>query len=133
MSPEQQKLAIAESHGWHWHTWGKDGIRVFAPQGSKPNWSGEDKATNSMVWPCEKRPAEAVATDFILRTAPDYLNDLNAIAAAVKYKITENTDFSLLKYGDYMIKKHGTHGAITASAKQHCEAFLHTINKWTES
>lgn len=129
MSPEAQQIAIAQACGWKWWTgrWGnppKPEFRFLSPTGMyNDDWLvGLPAAHEDMLLPVMHEP-----------DIPDYLNDLNAIADAVKYKIAENTDFSLLKYGDYMIKKHGTHGAITASAKQHCEAFLHTINKWTES
>lgn len=119
MNQQTQKI-IAEACGW---TKVRSLEKAFYRSGGDPSGS----------W-LVGNPPHAKSEEKEWRwNVPDYANDLNAIVAAVKYKIRENTDFSLLKYGDYMIKKHGTHGAITASAKQHCEAFLHTINKWTES
>jgi len=76
---EQKTALIAEAIGWTWQTWGKKSIHVFAPKGEKPNWSGEDKKTNSMTWPIgDNQSAEEAARAFLVRVSPPYFTSADA-------------------------------------------------------
>lgn len=107
MSPEQQRIVIAEACGWtEISDWGAGGIN-----GQDPGklWVG-------------------------LQVIPDYLNDLNAMHEAVQildgYMMLKfATELIFVTSGP------GTGGSfshVNATAAQRAEAFLRTIGKWEE-
>jgi hypothetical protein len=105
MTPEQQRIAIAEACGWTWHgdaSWPKD--------------------PNNFYWK---------KYHLNYRTLPDYLNDLNAMHEAEK--AMNNNDW--WKFVEHLtnICAGGTALGISATASQRAEAFLRTIGKWEES
>lgn len=118
MTPEAQRIAIAEACGWTIHV--QNGI-VFC-------WSEELNKT---------LPPE----DDGMRQCPDYLNDLNAMHEA------ENTlsDNDAVVYAANLTRGHDIwdvmpkdehftccYGALHATASQRAEAFLRTIGKWED-
>lgn len=119
MSPEAQRIAIAEACGWRREKYidtfegGSGRVRWKRPDG---RWAGS--------W-------DEHADDYHL---PAYLNDLNAMHEAEKMLTTE-------QWGDYadwlrkiasgmsgMIEKRQIH----ATAAQRAEAFLRTVGKWAK-
>jgi hypothetical protein len=106
MTPEQQRIAIAEACGWTLDL--KSAIRV--------------DGYRIEVW--GKRPHEAL---------PDYLNDLNAMheAEAIlteKQRLFYHVNLMKLQKADFVA---GFWFLIHATATQRAEAFLRTIGKWT--
>jgi hypothetical protein len=114
MTPEQQRIAIAQACGWlqsrtcHWGGWWylKNGKRTYQ------------------------------------QTPPDYLNDLNAChemeqVLTPKYQPAKGES----QWSDYLgwlgfcgeNKIREVYECVTATASQRSEAFLRTIGKWEES
>lgn len=112
MTPEQQRIAIAESCGWKWKAKVKGAIKVW------------------------HKPPDMVFYDHQL---PDYPNDLNAMHDAEKSCILETFEKSLLfRNALHKICCDGHNYKIEASliwhatAAQRAEAFLRTLNLWKE-
>ncbi len=110
MSPEAQRIAIAEACGWTYHepTSEMGGVEMW--------WKG---AENSVWNPW---------------AFPDYLNDLNAMHEAEKVLNLEQ----FWRYADWLKDNArglglGVDEYITATAAQRAEAFLKTIGKWEGS
>jgi len=121
MTPEAQRIAIAEACGWIWHgdaLWPKD--------------------PNNFYWKKDH---------LNYRTLPDYLNDLNAMHEAEEHAIHNLMDAD--EWGEYgmLLKRSHPHGLflngevdyhdlatiLHATASQRAEAFLRTIGKWEEA
>lgn len=104
MSTEAQRIAIAEACGWKLVTNDPD----YQPYWLSPN-------------------GNKVGTDCGVRI-PDYFNDLNAMHEAEE-KISGNQ----FRYMDTLRKVCWGNDWLTchATAAQRAEAFLKTINKWT--
>ncbi len=103
MSPEAQRIAIAEACGWtdcRWHTW-TVGPRILA------------------------------GTDLSGRTQsiPEYTDDLNAMHEAEKTLNHAGPEWQTYKA---QIWARGPHDNTHATAAQRAEAFLRTVGKWTE-
>jgi len=105
MTPEQQRIAIAEACGWTLDL--KSAIRVDGYRIEK--WG--------------KRPHEAL---------PDYLNDLNAMHEAEK-SLWKRNDWSVCKYQETLQTQAMATASWPwhSTASQRAEAFLRTIDKWT--
>ena len=106
MSPEQQRIAIAEACGW-----------TQVTRGNKPEEILEHK---NPPYRCR-----------VESKIPDYINDLNAIHEAEK-RLTRNQRHDYIDAleciaGDLAVDEWDT---ITATATQRAEAFLKTLNKW---
>ena len=101
MSPEAQRIAIAEACGWKAHV---DGLGYY--QGVHPALMGG-------------------------RAIPDYLNDLNAMRDAEMVlepdQITDYLEWLGMCSGD---DAHQVWAYVHATAAQRAEAFLLTIGKW---
>lgn len=105
MSPDAQRIAIAEACGWRKGQAGwDDNITVYRKDGM---W----------VYP---------------KDIPDYLTDLNAMHEAEKVVIEKDVRL-YLRYGQELIKLsgQGMFDAMFATAAQRAEAFLRTLNLWT--
>jgi len=125
MTPEQQRIAIAEACGWKpdddgagLNTWKASycGNRLF---GLRPSF----------------RPDGTIASYTVDCVVPDYLNDLNAMHGAEK-SLTDRQHLTFRKQlWDVVIKdKHDDEWDrcwISATAAQRAEAFLRTLNLWT--
>lgn len=110
MSPEAQRIAIAEACGWDMN----------------PKEAAEWKSQQERHPWCKSPSGELViicGSDF-----PDYLNDLNAMHEAEK-TLVDHTGYCMeLQHatGGLPLRFNLTH----ASASQRAEAFLKTIGKW---
>ena len=111
MSPEAQRIAIAEACGWK--------LIIDNPD-YEPYWESHD---GRMIGVNSANPL------------PNYLNDLNAIHEAVK-RLPQNLKPRYFAYlctvASGAISLHGYSEATEATAAQRCEAFLKTIEKWEE-
>ena len=105
MTPEKQRIAIAEACGW-------DGIFK--------NDEGEY---------CGHQPNQPRFTEWVTNAPlPDYLNDLNAMHEAEKVLTDDQYDDyrrHLGKAANYLWR-----GIFSATAAQRAEAFLRTLNLW---
>jgi hypothetical protein len=112
MSPEQQRITIAEACGWIPSTYGGRWCHPndlsMARNGSYEVWKGRDKL-------------------------PDYLYDLNAMHEAEKML---NTPIHMQKHAwnNYkgILEDVSKGSSFHATAAQRAEAFLRTIDKWID-
>ena len=112
MTPEQQRIAIAEACGW------KNADHPDVMQ-FKQGWTMPEK------WCMDPKGVLQFNHD-----RPNYLNDLNAMHDAEKALTSEQLEV----YCNILHKpNHGVYWAIHATASQRAEAFLRTIGKWEES
>jgi hypothetical protein len=121
MTPEQQRIAIAEACGW----------KSVRSEFSMKSWINSD---GNHV---------GIGTDSL----PNYLNDLNAMHDAEEHAIHNLMDAD--EWGEYgmLLKRSHPHGLflngevdyhdlatiLHATASQRAEAFLRTIGKWEEA
>lgn len=100
MTPEQQRIAIAEACGW-------------------TNICEEIKPAIIYLWGTDLENCKSIV--------PDYLNDLNAMHEAEKL-LGRGASYGLYKasLAELCAKQH----PIDAAAAQRAEAFLRTIGKW---
>jgi len=101
MTPEAQRIAIAEACGWRCTASFKEAFAC---------WVKPDGMDHQTEW------------------LPDYLNDLNAMHEAEKVldTVTQRGD-----YWDYLFSlTDGEFEMCHATAAQRAEAFLRTIGKW---
>ena len=123
MTPEQQRIAIAEACGWK-----------LKSNGLSPMWSWQNESLNHRIkWVAHK----VMASQGVL---PNYLNDLNAMHEAEKVL----TQDQMIDYSRHVGKSVTSHlpasraawmdfQLINATAFQRAEAFLRTIGKWEEA
>jgi hypothetical protein len=116
MTPEAQRIAIAEACGWC---------------DINPNqWSGYHKEYAPLRFPSDEREG------WFFGYIPDYLSNLNAMHEAENVLTDEQMDeFHVHLLGEewdendpYMMLRF----ASRATAAQRAEAFLRTIGKWVE-
>jgi hypothetical protein len=125
MSPEEQRIAIAEACGAKWlavppatDLQSAMGFDLYRP-GRLLTFMGEVP----QILPIAKTGYDAIVGDI-----PDYLNDLNAMHEAEKVLNANQVD----AYIDFLIngRKATAFMAVFATATQRAEAFLRTIGKW---
>ena len=106
MTPEQQRIAIAEACGWKWHSRSKGKIKVW------------DNGLDYVFYDSD---------------LPDYLNDLNAMHEAEKtLSQKDKREYAYqLNGGYYTSGLDDAFDIVHATAVQRAEAFLKTIDKWT--
>ena len=124
MTPQKQRIAIAEACGWKW-------IR-----------SPEQVAFTAGFTMPDKWVIDPHGTLQFPHNTPDYLNDLNAMHQVEKV-IVPSSEYTLSSYmfelSKIVIPAGSTRrGLISeyifhATAAQRAEAFLRTIGKWEES
>ena len=115
MTPEQQRIAIAEACGFiNVRMWGESCIASIGVSDKGEYWGSLG--------------------------VPDYLNDLNAMHEAEKVlyrdpnspkKYTQQIKAASCREAGVKKAKMDFDVCITATATQRSEAFLRTINKWT--
>lgn len=136
MTPEKQRIAIAEACGWKFRP-------LFPPPESEQRDHHEAKENAIMCW---VRPEN---NDWETQELPDYLNDLNAIQEAetcldfvkkgpkylllleqiISRRVGEDISIKITSVGQF-----GFSGWIAhAKAYEKAEAILKTIGKWEES
>jgi hypothetical protein len=115
MTPEQQRIAIAEACGWKMH----DHPDCLA---KKEGWVSRDWET----WVMNPSGILVFKHDI-----PDYLNDLNAMHEAEKV-LTEKGVNAWWAYVAHINRNNPTpfraESAVHATAAQRAEAFLRTLN-----
>lgn len=120
MSPEAQRIAIAEACGW------------VRKDESYPYPASSDGICKRIVWYTPDGVAQPLGDAAI----PDYLNDLNAMHEAVDSVLVEagrNGDWR--GWDSYVLtlsEMVGSEGAIEATAAQRAEPFLKVIGKWKD-
>ena len=130
MTPEQQRIAIAESCGWKMHTVAKDDPYTCTHCGIH---------YSPMIWRAWEIPYLWCNKNNETQP-PNYLNDLNAMHDAEKVLFPVKVHDL---HGPDLVKEYGAilqhlccghpGGAIRATASQRAEAFLRTIGKWEEA
>lgn len=110
MTPEEQRIAIAEACGFE--------VRLVAT-------SGAGKLSDVNSYQVYK---DGVV---LLNNLPDYLNDLNAMHEAEK--ILTDEQFDNYEENLYLVAKGVERETYSAPATQRAEAFLKTIGKWAGS
>lgn len=108
MSPEAQRIAIAEACGWK----NARGYWGIPPEGGRRFPYSEHHEEDWRLKP--------------FLGLPDYLNDLNAMHEATQ-SLTKD---QLRWYRNLLIEMTGTFEAVDATAAQRAEAFLRAIGKW---
>jgi hypothetical protein len=117
MTPEKQRIAIAEACGWKW---------VGSPE--------QVAATSGFTMP-EKWVVDPNGALQFPHNTPDYVNDLNAMHEAELAVFGNDWDEALwatYKHALYGVIEMNRH-VINSTAAQRAEAFLRTIGKWEES
>ena len=120
MTPEKQRIAIAEACGWN----------SIREQDYDHGYSGNDVCQMWMGLNPDSDEFEQL---------PDYLTDLNAMHEAEKV-LSPATQPARgeSQWSEYLgwlgycgkNKTHVVYGCVTATAAQRAEAFLRTIEKW---
>ena len=108
MSPEQQRIKIAEVRGW------------------KPY-----KPITDEGWPLLMTPPKKPNEEGWLEPIPNYLNDLNAMHEA-ESTLNLNQWDAYESHLKSITAQAGIYSPIRAAAAQRAEAFLKTLNLWTE-
>lgn len=123
MSPEAQRIAIAEALDWTFHPYREDD--------GLPGWQ-RYKEEAVMCW---VRPG---GESWQRQELPDFLNDLNAMHAAEKVlTLGQQKDYLSLLAGYFCGAvgyewEDGYALAIMATASQRAEALLRILNLWKE-
>ena len=104
MTPEQQRVKIAEACGWR----------------CAKHVAEFDKIHATMCW------IKPSADEWQTQELPDYLNDLNAMHEAEKVLTYEQFDEYYVQLAMKMVRP------FHATATQRAEAFLKTLNLWTK-
>jgi len=113
MTPQKQQLAIAEACGWILH----------------PKHAGLDLPLELTAW------VKPGLQPRMFRELPDYLNDLDACFQMEECLSNKN---KLVNYQEHLCRVVSRLGEpwpqliYHATAAQRCEAFLRTLNLWTE-
>lgn len=117
MKPEAQRIAIAKACGWVEITFSGYRYQGIRPESTKRycNWN---------------RPAPAIDDDDAREWhwLPDYLNSLDAMHEAEKVL---NGD-QIHTYDGWLITICADRASRRATAAQRAEAFLRTLNLWTD-
>jgi len=121
MTPEQQRIKIAEACGWTCCGC----IEGCPPFGLHPMFNVKDYSVKQVI-----------AMEVPIGDLPDYLNDLNAMHEAER-TLTDNQRMHFRgELVEMMRPKYGFESAclmaIHATAKQRAKAFLRTLNLWKE-
>ena len=120
MTPEQQKIAIAEACGWT-----REYADVPTWNNSLNSYQGGYESVQTLLFRKERKC-------FIAENLPDYINCLNAMheAEAIlteKQRLFYHVNLMKLQKADFIA---GFCFLIHATATQRAEAFLRTIGKW---
>lgn len=114
MSPEQQRIAIAEACGWRIKRRDITGFNVWEPDAKLP----------------------AQLCNNLENKIPNYLNDLNAMNSAVLQKFNGPAHEGWAFLDNLRVACGIPHSSacmalVCATAAQRAEAFLKTLNLWT--
>jgi len=124
MTPESQRIAIAEACGW---------IREYA---EVPTWDTSLNSYKGGYEPVKTLLFGRFGKRVLASNLPDYLNDLNAMHLAEKV-LTKDQDkqyhLTLTKIVTGYALPEFFGSVIRASAEQRAKAFLRTIGKWEDA
>ena len=123
MTPEKQRIAIAEACGWKWYVAERVGERFLRPPDYQPPFHTIRLANGS-----EPQSDEDLH-------CPDYLNDLNAMHEAEKTLKFEQIVFyanELLSLTKTYAPEEHLYALCHATAAQRAEAFLKTLGLWED-
>ena len=132
MNIENQHIALAQFHGWHYQPYGR-GVRVTAPRGVVPVWTSGDKDTNSIDWPIiDGKTVEDEWRRIVKECGPNYTEDLNALHLLEKKLSLDQRNVYQAWISVIVDQKPGVRNwcFLNATAKQKREAILRTIGKW---
>jgi len=113
MTPEKQRIAIAEACGW---------TRVWDP--AFRQWT--QRSPNKAWVTCDPDPN----ADWEIHNLPDFINDLNAMHDAEKVLSDDQRNRYIITL---CLEVQPEPMLYHATAAQRAEAFLRTIGKWEES
>ena len=126
MTPEAQRIAIAEACGW---------IREYA---DVPTWDNSVNSYKGGYEPVRTMLFRRKEKCFRAENLPDYLNDLNAMHGAEKM-LTDEQDLEYSESLEQVIgaRFNSNNGEDmrrlrSATAPQRAEAFLRTLGKWED-
>ncbi len=114
MTPEAQRIAIAEACGWRMGTETVEHIDGYQWTETRKFWTSPTRKTYSL---------------------PDYLNDLNAMHEAEElfYAKADTLEGAERMRGYSTWLCHLAKYPLRATASQRAEAFLRTIGKWQDT
>lgn len=122
MSPEAQRIAIAEACGW---------TREYA---DVPTWNAELNDYKGGYEPIHTRVFRRKEKGVLTENLPDYLNNLNAMHEAEKVLLTKDGFCGCWEtYSNILTASMGCTDIFHATAAQRAKAFLRTIGKWEET
>ena len=135
MTPEAQRIAIAEFCGWVWYRMPEEpgasrSYRcLFIPEIQEHEGQPE-------CWTVRADMTENICNmDYMVREGlvPDYLNDLNAMHEAEMILPEGNGLHGRVVYNNILMQICGSHSAcISAKAARRAEAYVRTIGKWRD-
>ena len=110
MTPEAQRIAIAEACGWRMGTETVEHIDGFQWTETRKFWTSPTRKIYSL---------------------PDYLGDLNAMNEAEKVLTDETAEW----FRAWLVRLSGykQYRVVSCTAAQRAEAFLRTIVKWQDT
>ena len=117
MTPEAQRIAIAEACGW---TWSDGEEPCYGGSYKQAGWTSPTGEFYGGEWTCKSSSLGL----------PDYITDLNAMHEAEKVL----TDDQFSHYGWTMLQSEPNiecRRYLSATAAQRAEAFLRTLNLYT--
>lgn len=138
MTPEKQRIAIAEACGWTWKA------RVYQPRAKwlfppnvMPRFDGSTHWLGNIVGefePCD--PPETITFNPFGSDCPDYLNDLNAMMEAFKH-LGRHWQIAQVEDGFVCTIQFGPRNKdVVVGGLELCpvmaEAFLRTLNLWED-
>jgi hypothetical protein len=120
MTPEKQRIAIAEACGATWRQLPELNTKVLS-------FCHGANTLGPLRWELENG-------DILAPDIPDYLSDLNAMHEAEKVLGNAQNPYAAkwLQYLTILQNICGDVPSTFATAAQRAEAFLHTLNLWTE-
>ena len=123
MNPEQQRIAIAEACGWKKMNWNEATVYGSPTHGFRV-WKSKHQDS---IMSYKGRGGERI---------PDYLNDLNAMNSAVLQKFNGPAHEGWAFIDNLRVACGIPHSSacmalVCATAAQRAEAFLKTLNLWT--
>jgi hypothetical protein len=148
MTPEEQRIAIAEACGWKWKyiptghgMLGKVYSLRLVPgnthQECEVETDPEQVALEIEMSHEEDSGSESLG---IFGSSPDYLNDLNAMHEAIvslpkdkRFQVAQMTTEIVLRRDDWACCEEDVWGLLaSAEAHEWAEAFLRTLGLWKE-
>lgn len=125
MTPEAQRIAIAQACGWKIENYGPSGYEKLYWRLRRPDG----------IIIVAEMTGEACSRSQFVHSAPNYLKDLNVIHEAEKRLTEEQWEIYLRILSRNITRTwwEGARAVCHATAAQRSEAFLKTLNLWDDS